>query len=160
MRWLITTWRSRTGLLLAAYLLLAVTEAALFHLVHVSGSNHGPGSEWAAVQDSKNDFPGLGTGYDVLAYAFFTWRIWRRGPNSWCFSVFWKILTIIWALLAAAAWPGPCLAAILAVSLVSTALLYAPAVHDRIFGPPRRGIRAWARRLASRRSRPPCAAAQ
>jgi hypothetical protein len=156
MRWLSTTWRSRPVPCLAAYLALAVIEAVLLHLVHVAGTKHGISDEWTVVKD---DSPGFISSYGLLAYAFFTWRIWRRGLNSWCFSVLWKILTILWALGAVVDWPGPCLAAILAVSLLSLALLYAPAVHDRIFGPPKRGIRAWARRLAARRSQPPYAAA-
>jgi hypothetical protein len=145
MRWLITTWRSRPAPLLAAYLLLAGLEAALLHLLHVGGANHRNTLEWV---DVKQGSPGPGTAFDMLAYAFFTWRIWRRGPNSWCFSVLWTVLTVIWALGAVADYPGPCLAAVLAVSLLSLALLYAPGVHDRIFGTPKRGIRAWARRLA------------
>jgi hypothetical protein len=122
MTWLIGEWRTRSKLLLAMYLILAGAEAVLIHL---GGIGHGSSAAVAAK---------YGSGLDMIAYLFFTWRIWRAGRLSWGLSVVWKVGSVVWVLFATVKDPDPYLAAILAVSLLSTAVLFAPAVVGRVFG--------------------------
>jgi hypothetical protein len=119
-----TLWRIEPAPALGLYFLMSAAEVGYIHFVGLRFEHLGSDSAMVAVK--------YGSWGVLLPYAFFTWRMWLGGNISWTLSLLWKLFSVAAAAAACLQAPGLLTAGPLALSLASTAALFARAVLDRV----------------------------